>query len=801
MAVDKRLFLGIKQMTKSAFSGLDDSEKVGYIWFVRCEDPVHFEIYLGTKLYGETNEIIDSKINEIVEKLRVAIGLTEDLTLPDDYKYENILDELEQHDIRLDNIDVALEKEKKDRIAADSALTIALEKEIADRIESENEIIDAINEVITNLDIEIEDRIAADSALTIALEDEINERKESVSALTEEVLRNEEVVADAIIRLKDRIGLDKFFDLPERFRLYSSITDGVYTKEEIDEKIHGLFKFKGVFEYLSELLASGETVEGYVYQAVYRDVEQTEEGEWIPVDPPVLANSEFAYDGEKWVELGPLFDEREIEELREIVDSHTECLESINVVSDEFIYNLFYKYLSVEKEGTGGCVLSGSGSYFPGTTVRISVETDENSKFLRWKDGVTSNIRNVVVSDSPEENVYIAEVYLNDDIGVVIPSIKEGQEEMGTVDGGGSGLTGETVVISAMPGSKSVFKQWIIDDIEEPIMNPITEVEITKTGKIKAIAEFEYSDFDEILNNLDTFGGKRSYKGESGYTDEYGNYFYIYGAYTPSVTALTISGDTDNRSGWSNDEETHYEHLLYTGISENNIVFVECGVKSNEWYNKDRRINSVTKISGEDGLDRVRFNYGWAFYDAITSETQDNEVLTTNPDLHLLVKIYSGKIGYDNSGLTETENNLVAVYAVTKKFEDWGYSYEGDKILNRPFIFDSLTSKNLVNNKENEILNIEGDYLITIRNYFSKTDLVKNSGETPEEYYIDTFDDVVFIDPVTGEIVEEGEKLIVDGREIVKPLTRLCIDNIGISLVSEKRNNARERLINRINKE
>ena len=101
-------------MTKSTFSGLDDSERVGYIWFVRCEDPVHFEIYLGTKLYGETNEIIDSKIDEIVEKLRVAIGLTEDLTLPDDYKYENILDELEQHDIRLDNIDVALEKEKKE---------------------------------------------------------------------------------------------------------------------------------------------------------------------------------------------------------------------------------------------------------------------------------------------------------------------------------------------------------------------------------------------------------------------------------------------------------------------------------------------------------------------------------------------------------------------------------------------------------------------------------------------------------------------------------------------------------------
>ena len=67
MAVEERLFLGIKQVTKETFSALDDSEKVGYLWFVRNEDPEHFEIYLGTRMYGETNETLEQLLREINE--------------------------------------------------------------------------------------------------------------------------------------------------------------------------------------------------------------------------------------------------------------------------------------------------------------------------------------------------------------------------------------------------------------------------------------------------------------------------------------------------------------------------------------------------------------------------------------------------------------------------------------------------------------------------------------------------------------------------------------------------------------
>lgn len=100
MSVDKRLFLGIKQVTNEFFSGLTDSEKIGYLWFVRCENPPHFKIFLGTRMYGETNEALD----DIVGKIRDAVGLTSGFTLPDNFKYENIIDALNDYDIRIDEL-------------------------------------------------------------------------------------------------------------------------------------------------------------------------------------------------------------------------------------------------------------------------------------------------------------------------------------------------------------------------------------------------------------------------------------------------------------------------------------------------------------------------------------------------------------------------------------------------------------------------------------------------------------------------------------------------------------------------
>lgn len=104
MAVEKRLFLGIKQVTKETFSALDDSEKVGYLWFVRNEDTEHLEIYLGTRMYGETNNDKEY-IDEIAQKIASAVGLTSGLTLPDGFEYENVIAAFDGKQDVIDDLD------------------------------------------------------------------------------------------------------------------------------------------------------------------------------------------------------------------------------------------------------------------------------------------------------------------------------------------------------------------------------------------------------------------------------------------------------------------------------------------------------------------------------------------------------------------------------------------------------------------------------------------------------------------------------------------------------------------------
>ena len=104
MAVEERLFLGIKQVTKETFSALDDSEKVGYLWFVRNEDPEHLEIYLGTRMYGETNDD-DEYIDEIAQKIASAVGLKSGLTLPDGFEYESVIAAFDGKQNVIDDLD------------------------------------------------------------------------------------------------------------------------------------------------------------------------------------------------------------------------------------------------------------------------------------------------------------------------------------------------------------------------------------------------------------------------------------------------------------------------------------------------------------------------------------------------------------------------------------------------------------------------------------------------------------------------------------------------------------------------
>ena len=97
----EKLFKGIRQVSKTTFDGISDSEKIGILWFVREFDGednvVSMDIYLGTRHYGhyayEDQSIrdINTAIYEIRSEILELYNQIEDITK--DLKLEEATDE------------------------------------------------------------------------------------------------------------------------------------------------------------------------------------------------------------------------------------------------------------------------------------------------------------------------------------------------------------------------------------------------------------------------------------------------------------------------------------------------------------------------------------------------------------------------------------------------------------------------------------------------------------------------------------------------------------------------------------
>lgn len=462
---------------------------------------------------------------------------------------------------------------------------------------------------------------------------------------------------------------------------------------------------------------------------------------------------------------------REINELFDITSEHQECLESMNVISDEFIHSLFLGRLrQLVINVIGGEVLSktGEGEYRSGTVVRIGVEPEDGYSFIEWNDGNTNQYRRVVVEDSETGNTYVALLAVEEQTGTIIPLVLPGQEEMGHVEGGGIGVVGEYLPIEAFRNGKTEFIHWLNENGDIVSVDNPYSVEIISTGITNFYAEFQQIGFDTIVNNLNDVPCNSNYR-VSWSGEMSGVSYSTNGTHRMYDDEFTSASQINNKRGWKDEEDPvtyetiHYENLIYPGNGEKNVVFVLCANKSNNWQTYQR--NGVIMVSGEDGLDSVRFNYGYSYSD-------ENATTGEMPNAHLLVKIYTGT--------EENNDNLVAVFKIQRTFDEWGYKDEEEKILQRPFVFDSVSEYDCKNEQICGRLNIEGNYLVTIRNYFSKTDLIKNPGMYPEEYYgDDVFDETVKIDD--------------DDRIIVRPLVRLAVDNIEVGLMEEERQAAASR--------
>ena len=159
--MDKKLFKGFKQVTKSTFEEAKNSNELsGYIWFVRTpvEDEGEsnvsndeYDIYFGSRKYGHYCESDKKAVNSLNEKV---LGIIESLELvtasieevdkayqaADKVLSDSIVVETEAREAADAKLGKDMEAEVAARIAADSVLNDAIAAETEARIAAVNEL-------------------------------------------------------------------------------------------------------------------------------------------------------------------------------------------------------------------------------------------------------------------------------------------------------------------------------------------------------------------------------------------------------------------------------------------------------------------------------------------------------------------------------------------------------------------------------------------------------------------------------------------------------------------------------------
>ena len=273
-------FKGFKQVSLAAYNGLTDNEKKNYLWLVRDlsgDTVVSSAIYFGTRKYAEVNDstYMEAKVDRLIQGLA------------------SIVDE---------NGDFAgFMSEGHELLASANTLTELfeiLENAVLANAEAVEGKADAA-EVQEKLD-ELEEKIeAASSAIESGITQDLEEVKGDVEKLEGDLAD----VNAAVSEKADKEDVEEVADKVEALEtIASAITeeldskadkDDVYTKDEIDSKIVGLFHFVDAAEAISDdfttityngepVVASEDNV-GEVYQ---------------------IGDKEYASNGEKWVELG-----------------------------------------------------------------------------------------------------------------------------------------------------------------------------------------------------------------------------------------------------------------------------------------------------------------------------------------------------------------------------------------------------------------------------------------------------------------------------------------------------------------
>lgn len=123
--------------------------------------------------------------------------------------------------------------------------------------------------------------------------------------------------------------------------------------------------------------------------------------------------------------------------------------------------------------------VSGGGTYTAGSTVTITATARSGYHFTRWSDGNTTASRTITVTGNASYTAYFAQ----DEPQRYTITVISANDNMGSVNGGGSYTAGSTVTITAIPHSGYYFTQWNDGSNANPR-------NITVTGNATYVANF-----------------------------------------------------------------------------------------------------------------------------------------------------------------------------------------------------------------------------------------------------------------------------------------------------------------------
>ena len=283
-------FKGFKQVSLAAYNGLGNEEKKNYLWLVRDLSGgtvVSSAIYFGTRKYAEVNDAVTEKVDRLINGLASIVDKNGDFVgfMSEGHELLSSANSLTELFEILENAVLA----NKTEIAKKADKTF-VEGELAKKADA--------TEVQAKID-ELNAKLETASAVQSGLTQDLEVVKGDVAGLQQGLADTNAAVATKAEQAELEGVSSKVYALET---IASAITaelgtkadaDKVYTKDEVDAKIVGLFHFVGEAASVSEdgtkivvkgkeIVASEANV-GEVYQ---------------------IGDAEYASNGTSWIKLG-----------------------------------------------------------------------------------------------------------------------------------------------------------------------------------------------------------------------------------------------------------------------------------------------------------------------------------------------------------------------------------------------------------------------------------------------------------------------------------------------------------------